>query len=302
MAGYTPLFSSLTTGTLLGRWPDIGLWPVMLSMADVRGEIDVTQDYIALVTGLPLTEVTECIDRFMQPDPRSRSQVEDGRRLVLMDPHRSWGWKVVNIRKYRDKASGQNQASDGRNAEKVKRYKAKNKVLNTGGHRETPADTGGHLETPQTPTHTHTHTQTKNKKDLKNLLDAARPTREEVSRGSEDSEFLELKLAYPPRSGDYRWRQARQAINARIAEGHLFPEIIAGALRYARYCESAGKAGTEYVMQASRFCGPDKPFLLPWKPPPKAETASERILRLNGGDNSRIIEHEPDTPKFLESH
>ena len=29
--GYTPLFASLTTGTLCGRWPDSGLWPIVLS-------------------------------------------------------------------------------------------------------------------------------------------------------------------------------------------------------------------------------------------------------------------------------
>ena len=42
MAGYTPLFSSLTTGTLCGRWQDIGLWPIVLSMADKDGVVDVT--------------------------------------------------------------------------------------------------------------------------------------------------------------------------------------------------------------------------------------------------------------------
>ncbi len=40
MAGYTPLFSSLTTGTLYGRWPDIGLWAVVLSLPDKGGIVD----------------------------------------------------------------------------------------------------------------------------------------------------------------------------------------------------------------------------------------------------------------------
>ena len=62
--GYVPLFDNLTTGTLHGRWPDIGLWPVMLSMADRFGRIDVTPQYIAGVTGLDVQEVVECIGRF----------------------------------------------------------------------------------------------------------------------------------------------------------------------------------------------------------------------------------------------
>ena len=145
MSGYTPLFGSLFRGTLCGRWPDIGLWPVLLAMADWRGEIDATQEYISTVTGLAVEEVVACIKRFCAPDPRSRYQVADGARLVLIDPARDWGWRVVNIQKYRDMASGQEQVADGRNAEKVRRYKER--------HRQTPADTAGHS---RTPTHTHT--------------------------------------------------------------------------------------------------------------------------------------------------
>ena len=104
MSGYTPLFHSITTGTLCGRWPDIGLWPLVLSLADRNGVVDVTPDYISRITGLDLSEVVACLGRFCEPDRYSRSQVEDGRRLVLLDPARAWGWRVVNHSKYRDKA------------------------------------------------------------------------------------------------------------------------------------------------------------------------------------------------------
>ena len=141
MAGYTPLFDSLTKGTLCGKWPDIGLWPVLLSMADWRGEIDATQQYISTITGLSIDEVSACIERFCAPDPRSRSQDAEGARLVLMDPDRDWGWRVVNIQKYRNRASDMAQVADGRNAEKVRRYKEKQKLSDTGGHRETLPNT-----------------------------------------------------------------------------------------------------------------------------------------------------------------
>lgn len=104
--GYVPLFDNLTTGTLHGRWPDIGLWPVMLSMADRFGRIDVTPQYIAGVTGLDVQEVVECIGRFCSPDEDSRSKTDEdeGRRLEPLEPGRKWGWKVVNHAKYREKA------------------------------------------------------------------------------------------------------------------------------------------------------------------------------------------------------
>lgn len=102
--GYVPLFDTLTTGTLHGKWPDIGLWPVILSMADRFGNLDVTPQYISSVTGLPLPEVVACMERFCSPDEDSRTSTDDGRRLEPLDPARKWGWHVVNHGKYREKA------------------------------------------------------------------------------------------------------------------------------------------------------------------------------------------------------
>jgi hypothetical protein len=104
MSGYTPLFDTLTSGTLCGRWPDIGLWAVVLSMSDRHGIVDVTPTYIASVTGLPVDDVAACMERFCQPDKYSRSQEADGARLQLIDPARPWGWLIVNHSKYREKA------------------------------------------------------------------------------------------------------------------------------------------------------------------------------------------------------
>ena len=124
MAGYTPLFGSLTTGTLCGRWPDIGLWPVILSMSDKAGDVDVTCNYIATVTGLELEEVEACMTRFCGADRKSRSGEESGARLVLLEPHRDWGWHIVNHGKYREKARkmafDQSRIEDGRNAERMR--------------------------------------------------------------------------------------------------------------------------------------------------------------------------------------
>ena len=101
---WTPLFNSLTTGTLCGRWPDIGFWAVLLSLADAHGNINYTTEYIARVTGLPESDVIVLMQRFCSPDPLSRSKAQGGARLVLLDPFGSWGWHVVNRAKYKEKA------------------------------------------------------------------------------------------------------------------------------------------------------------------------------------------------------
>jgi len=96
--------------------------------------------------------------------------------------------------------------------------------------------------------------------------------------------------------------QSRQSGECPDGEGHTSAEFLAGARRYAAFCEATGSLGSQFVKQACTFLGPDKPFLLPWHAPPKPETASERILRtLN--DNSRVIEHEPERiPRALRAN
>lgn len=155
LSGYTPLFSSLTTGTLCGRWPDIGLWPIVLSLADRHGIVDVTPQYIAGVTGLPSNDVAACMSRFCEPDAYSRSAAQSGARLTLLDEHRDWGWQVVNHRMYREKARksafDSARAADGRNAERM------HDRDQTRADPRPPA-----LTRPQTQTETKTKTQDRN--------------------------------------------------------------------------------------------------------------------------------------------
>jgi hypothetical protein len=96
--------------------------------------------------------------------------------------------------------------------------------------------------------------------------------------------FAEFKTLYPKRSGNQPWNRALKAAGARVSEGHTHEDFIAGARRYAAYCEATGKLSTELVMQAATFLGPDKPFAQDWAPPAvngaqRYETAEERLHR-----------------------
>jgi hypothetical protein len=95
----------------------------------------------------------------------------------------------------------------------------------------------------------------------------------------EPCEFGELKKIFPKRAGDQPWPAALQACNARLRENHTWDEILAGARRYAAFCEATGKVRTEIVMQAKRFVGPSKPFLNDWSlPATKAEVRQDRSI------------------------
>lgn len=271
--GYTPLFASIVTGTLYGRWPDIGLWPIVLAIADRHGLVDVTPHYLAGATGLPVDDVIACMKRFCEPDPYSRSKADGGSRLVLLDDHRDWGWQVVNHSKYREKARkasyDSQRTESGIDAERKR------------ASRDVPTSPAMSRAVPLSDSDSYT-----NKDKTKNLLAGRTPPHW----------FEEFKQVYPKRAGDQQWRKAISAGNARIAEGHQPTEFIGGAARYAVFITATGKGGTEFVQQAARFLGPGKPFLLPWNPPAAAETATEEIKRLNSGgshETGRVFEAEP---------
>jgi len=134
-----PLFTTLTSGTLCGRWPDIGLWPIVLSLADKHGTVDVTPDFIARITGLAVDDVTACMARFCQPDPHSRSTDAEGRRLERLEADRAWGWRIVNHAKYRERArllaKNAAEVGSGRNAE---RMRDRQPVVTAGDRRSPP--------------------------------------------------------------------------------------------------------------------------------------------------------------------
>lgn len=80
----------------------------------------------------------------------------------------------------------------------------------------------------------------------------------------------EFELAwqkYPKRPGSNPKRQAFKAWSARAKEGHDPAVMLAGVIRYGKYCQTTGKANTEYVMQAVRFFGTSCEFENEWTPP-----------------------------------
>lgn len=80
-------------------------------------------------------------------------------------------------------------------------------------------------------------------------------------------DFDEIKAVYPKRAGSQPWTKAAKAANARIKEGSTFSELVDGTKRYAAFMRSQGQVGTQYVMQAATFFGPERHFLEPWEKP-----------------------------------
>ena len=92
------------------------------------------------------------------------------------------------------------------------------------------------------------------------------------------TEFEAFKEAYPKRAGGQPWTKALKSIRARLKEGSQWPDFLEGAKRYADFCDSTDLTGTQFVLQAATFCGPEKHYLEPWQPP---RTKGERLQDKN---------------------
>lgn len=99
----------------------------------------------------------------------------------------------------------------------------------------------------------------------------ARKKRVVKPKGSKDGYhpwFNEVWEAYPKRSGSNPKGKASSALDRRLEENpNLRYEILEHVVRYSKFCDATGKTGTEYVMQAATFFGPDKHYENDWAIP-----------------------------------
>ncbi len=100
---YAKIFSQIYDGTLCtkGPWQALVTFQQMLVLADQDGGVDMTPEAISRRTTIPLEIIRMGIKELCEPDPESRSPDEDGRRLLPLREGRSWGWTIVNYKRYR---------------------------------------------------------------------------------------------------------------------------------------------------------------------------------------------------------
>ena len=122
---YGKLFASMYDGTLYGQWQAIVTLQQMVILADEDGVVDITPPALAAKTSIPLEIIEKGLEQLSQPDKYSRSAAEDGRRIVLVDEDRPWGWSIVNYRHYRNLASREDKKRKDRERIAEKRNESK---------------------------------------------------------------------------------------------------------------------------------------------------------------------------------
>ena len=118
MPNYTKLFNSIVTSTI---WTEDDktriLWITMLAMSDQHGEVHASIPGLARIAGIDTESAEQAINKFMSPDPYSRTPDNQGRRIAKIEG----GWEILNHKKYRIMASKED-AKAANNA-RVKRHR-----------------------------------------------------------------------------------------------------------------------------------------------------------------------------------
>lgn len=102
---FAKIFEQIYDSSIAEDWRQRIVFQDMLVLCDEEGVVDVTPEALARRTNLPIEIVRAAIPLLEAPDPHSRTPDHEGRRIIRLDEHRTWGWRIVNFRKYRESAS-----------------------------------------------------------------------------------------------------------------------------------------------------------------------------------------------------
>jgi hypothetical protein len=123
---YVKIFTQIYDSSIADDYLTRFVFEDFLILADKEGHVDMTVAAIARRTNVPIEIVNRAIEKLSSPDLESRSPDEDGRRIVLLDPYRSWGWRIVNYDDYRNIRDDEARKEYFRDQKRNQRAKSKN--------------------------------------------------------------------------------------------------------------------------------------------------------------------------------
>ena len=101
--GYAKLASSIVTSSIwVEDHPTFKVWIGMLAMADKDGVVEGSVPGFASLCQVTREEMETALAKFLAPDPDSRNQTHEGRRIKVCDLPTRGGWIVLNYENFRD--------------------------------------------------------------------------------------------------------------------------------------------------------------------------------------------------------
>jgi hypothetical protein len=119
---------------LYGNFEAIVTFQALIVLADEHGLIDISPQALAGRTSYPLDLVKTGLKVLQQSDPHSRSQEEDGKRIVPLDNGREFGWRIVNYDYYRNLGRRADKKASAAERQRRKRKRDSQDVDSKGCH------------------------------------------------------------------------------------------------------------------------------------------------------------------------
>ena len=122
---YTKLFNSIITSTIWSEDDKTRIvWITMLAIADKNGEVQGSIPGLARIAGVGVEDCRASINKFLSPDPDSRTKDDEGRRIEEIEG----GWALLNHRKYREMATDADRAEQAAIRQQRARDKKKRNI------------------------------------------------------------------------------------------------------------------------------------------------------------------------------
>lgn len=96
---YARVFIQILDSSIAEDWRVRHVFEDILKLCN-NGVLDMTREAFVRRTNTPRDEVDRALEILESPDPSSRDPEHEGRRLLRLDAHRDWGWRVANWEKY----------------------------------------------------------------------------------------------------------------------------------------------------------------------------------------------------------
>jgi len=166
---YGKIFDTMYDGTLAEDWRALITFQQFIVLCDADGVIDMTPSAISRRTGIPIEHIKAGIEILENKDEYSRTPGDDGRRIMLIDDHRPWGWYIVNHSKYKNMVDASAVREQNRERKRRQRERQKETEVNEPESVNMSRDvTDGHG---CHDTSRHTDTDTDTNKSLKHIVE-----------------------------------------------------------------------------------------------------------------------------------
>jgi len=124
MTGYTKLFGLIIASSIWDEDDKTRLvWITMLALKDRHHVVNATVKALALFARVTEGECERALDKFLSPDPSSRTPGHEGRRIETVPG----GWKILNGEIYAKMLTKEERREY--NAEKQAEYRKRRKVI-----------------------------------------------------------------------------------------------------------------------------------------------------------------------------